>query len=155
MLRKFFIIAIIMTLWNFSYINNAYSAVKSVKSGKVYLKESKGFDDDLFMISIGEKIKADCKFYIKKVFGNKAVWAGADVRNIASKNMYYMYYVAFFDKDMNLIGCSSAESISGGLKPGEWNQLAGCLVFLPSSEFSKIKYYQIILYESGKEIGKD
>lgn len=155
MVKRLFIISTVIILCNLFWIPNLHSEViKSIKSGEIYLKESSGFDEDVFKVNIGDKIKADCKFYIDDFLEKKIISANATIKNTASKNMYFTYNVAFFDKDMNLVGCASQGLIVKGFEPGKETLLGSCIIPLPSSEFSKVKYYQVVLYESEDEIGK-
>ena len=151
MIKRILVVIIVVTLCSLSFNSGLCS---SFKSGKVELKERKSMFDKTFEVSIGDKIKANCKFYIDEFFKKKIIWAGADLENTSSKSMHYAYYVAFFDKDRNIIGCAHQSSMGNGLKPGEKTQLGSCLISLPSSEFAKVKYYQVLIYESVNEVGK-
>jgi hypothetical protein len=68
--------------------------------------------------------------------------------------MYYGYYVAFFDKDKNLVACSS---FGGGkftkLDPRKETTI-GNVIELPSDELKRIVSYQVTVLEDEKEFGK-
>ncbi len=104
--------------------------------------------------TLGNQLEARCKFYTTDFFGVTAVWAGAEVENLTEEERFYVYHVAFFDKDGNLIGSSSQRNMRGkGLEPGKMTTLGSCLLFLPESEIEKIDNYQVVLYEDISEIG--
>ena len=122
----------------------------------IALKEAKGMFDDSanFKITIGDKLKAHCKFSIGEFFGKKVINAGADLENKSKKTLFYSYNVAFFDANKQLIGCASQASMMGGVAPGKKTQLGSCMVSVTKEQLSKVKYYQVKLYESEKEVGK-
>jgi len=160
MFKRLIAIVLIIITCNFLCIYDSYAeVVRSAKSGEVNLIKVKNFfaeKDNIFKVSIGEKIKFECMFYITEWIGKDVVWAGADIINTTSENVHYAYYVSFFDKDMNLIGCQREASFGEGFEPIEMKtQLGSCLIELPISEIAKIKYYNVVLYESENEIGKE
>jgi hypothetical protein len=82
-------------------------------------------------------------------FGEETIFAGVTVKNTGSRPMVYRYYVAFFDKDKNLIGAAAQGSFhDAGLKPGDAVQLGSCLINLPKNRFKDIAFYQAVIYES-------
>lgn len=75
--------------------------------------------------------------------------AGATVKNTGSKPMFYVFHVAFFDKDNHLLGCVSQASFGDeGQKAGEETQLGSMMVVLPASDLPKVASYQAAFYES-------
>lgn len=130
-------------------------AVES-RAGEIVLREASDiFDhDNAFSFELGDRLMVECKFFITRVFGRKTLWAGADVTNNSDTTLYFAYYAAFFDADNNLLGSASEVSMITGLKPGRKMQLSNCMIFMPDSEFSKIRTYRVTLYESETEIGR-
>jgi hypothetical protein len=119
------------------------SAYADTKSGEARLQELTGQDvaKKALKVSLGAKVKADCTFYIIP-------------ENTSDMRMYYGYYVAFFDKDKNLIATSA---FGGGklaqLEPGKATNI-GNLIELPSAQLQRIAFYQVALLEDAKEFGK-
>ena len=124
------------------------------KAGPAELAESKfGPPDNAPVVEMGKKVKLTAKFYISEFFGSKVINAGATVKNSATKPMFYVFHIAFFDKDNHLLGCASQASFGEqGLKPGEETQLGSLLVALPPSELKKVASYQAAFYESEHKI---
>jgi hypothetical protein len=123
------------------------------KSGEAKLQELKARDVSAkaLKVSLGDKVKADCTYYIMPDFlGKRAVSVQARIKNSAGKPMYFGYYVAFFDKDKNLIATSFA---SKKLDPGE-KIIIGNAIPLPSEQLKRIAFYQVTLLEDEKEFGK-
>lgn len=128
----------------------------SRRAGECELKEMKDlFDQDAaFSVSLGVWIKTTCRFYIGDFMGKKIIWAGAELENSTSGPMHYSYCVSFFDAKKGLIGSTSHASGATGLKPGIKTQLGNCFVPLPHADVDRVKYYQVVLYESKEDIGK-
>ena len=126
------------------------------ESGKIRLKEAKNAFDDkaIFKVKVGKQIKVEGKFRISEFFGSKVVMATADAENISKKDLYYAYFVAFFDKDRNLIGCTSQAATMSPLKAAQKTQFGMCIIHLPESEIQKIVSYQLVFIESEKKIGE-
>lgn len=124
------------------------------KSGAVKLSESKfGPPDNAPAVELGKTVKLTAKFYISDFFGSKVINAGATVKNTGSKPMFYVFHVAFFDKENHLLGCTSQSSFGDqGLKPGDETQLGSLMVMLPESELKKVTSYQAPFYESPHKI---
>ena len=110
---------------------------------------------DGFVVEVGEKIHGTCKFVIEDFFGKKIIRANIEVVNKAEVPMHCHYYVAFFDKDGQLLGCAS-QGTSGddGLKPGRNTQFGSCLIPLPPGTHEKVASYKVAFYESKIPIGK-
>ena len=128
----------------------------SRKSGKVKLKIAKSsFDKKAsFHVKLGKQLKTTCNFRISKFFDSTVVMAGAEMINTSKKDLYYAYYVAFFDKAKNLIGCATQVSSMSQVQPGAKTNLGSCIIYLPMSEIKKITSYQVILIESDKKVGQ-
>lgn len=133
----------------------SFTASGEIKEGDCRIKEGSFFDKDVFTVQVGDKVKGTCKFYIDEFFGKKIINANIQIVNTADKPMHCRYYVAFFDKEGNLIGCAGQGTFDEeGLAAGETTQLGSCLIFLPEGLHEKAVRYKIAFYESDKEIGK-
>jgi len=135
----------------------ALPASSETKSGEADLQELKDQDvaKKAIKVSLGDKVKAECSYYIIPDFlGMKVVSVGARVKNTSDKVMYFGYYVAFFDKDKKLVACSS---LGGGpinkLDPGK-ETFIGNVLELPPDQIKKIASYQVTLLEDEKQFGK-
>jgi len=126
------------------------------KSGKIKLKEAKNaFDKKAFTyVKTGKQIKVKAKLRISDFFNSKVVMATADAENTSKKDLFYAYYIAFFDKSGNLIGCGSQVATMQPLKAKEKTQFGMCIIHLPESEIKKIVSYQLTFIESEKKIGQ-
>src|SRR6185369_11519294 len=92
--------------------------------GNIQLKYSDSmFSEDAFKKEFGDVVKATCNWRVGDFFGEETVFAGITVKNTGKKPMFFNYYVAFYDKDKNLVGASGQGSFGDdGLKPGEETQ---------------------------------
>jgi hypothetical protein len=137
-------------------LSSAPQAFPDTKSGEAKLQELK-FQDvakNALKVSLGDKVKADCSYYINPdLFGKKVVSVQARIKNTSDKAMYYGYYVAFFDKDKNLVACSSFAGQLAKLDPSKETTI-GNVIELPSDQLKKIASYQVTLLEDEKEFGK-
>src|SRR5690349_11613931 len=76
------------------------------------------FAENTFKKEFGTVVKATTSWRAGEFFGKETVFAGITVKNTGKKPMFFQYYVAFFDKDKNLIGASGQGSFGDdGLKP--------------------------------------
>lgn len=117
--------------------------------GKCSLQEAGAFDDGKHVIAtFGDKLKGRAKFYIDDFFGKPTIMAGATIKNPTGKPMRFYYYVAFYDKDGKLLGCTGQGSFGDeGLKPGKDMTLGSCLIHLPMEVAKSAARYSIVLYE--------
>ena len=107
------------------------------------------FSEDAFKKDFGTVVKATTDWHVGDFFGEETVFAGIRVKNTGAKPMFFKYYVAFFDKDKNLLGASGQGSFGDeGLKPGEETQMGSCLIGLPKDKYKAITSYQAVFYES-------
>ena len=149
MMKRFVTLALLMQI-------AAVAAYGETKEGTCQLKPGKGFEKDLFQVQVGETIKGTCRFFIFDFVGKKVINAAITILNTGDKAMHCQYYVAFFDKDGNLIGCAGQGTFGKtGLAAGQSTQLGSCLIPLPAGFHEKAVQYKIAFYESDKEIGKD
>jgi hypothetical protein len=118
--------------------------------GEIQLKYSESsFAEDTFKKDFGNAVKATCNWYAGDFFGKPTIFAGITVTNSASKPMFFQYYVAFFDKEKNLVGTASQGSFGDeGLKPEETTQMGSCLIHLPKDKYKEIASYQAVIYET-------
>lgn len=123
---------------------------QSVIRGDIQLKYSESmFAEDAFKKEFGNVVKATTDWHAGDFFGSETVFAGINVKNTGSKPMFFRYYVAFFDKDKNLIGATGQGSFGDeGLKPGEETQMGSCLIELPKDKYKAIASYQAVIYET-------
>ena len=49
--------------------------------------------------TFGDNLKATCDWRVVKVLGEEKLFAGISVKNTESKPLWFVYSVAFFDKD--------------------------------------------------------
>lgn len=131
------------------------SAIADSKSGKAELQELKtGETEKALKVSLGDRVKADCKFFvIPDFFEKKVVSVQARIRNTGDKTLYYGYYVAFFDKDKQLIATSSFGGSIAKLDPGKETNI-GNVIQLPPDQIKRIAHYQVTVLEDDKEFGK-
>jgi hypothetical protein len=123
----------------------------STLNGEINLEfhNKRDISEKAFKKEFGETIKATTEWYVGDFFGKEVVFAGVTVKNTGKVSKAYQYYVAFFNKDKELIGAIGQSSFGDeGLKPGEKTQLASCLITLPKDKYKEIKFYQAIFYES-------
>ena len=148
MMKRLTILALLMQI-------PALTAFGETKEGSCQLKEGGEFDNDVFTVHVGEKIKGTCKFYIQDFFKQRIVNANIAITNTSDKAMHCQYYVAFFDKDGKLVGCAGQGTFDRkGLAAGETTQLGSCLIPLPAGLHEKAVQYKIAFYESDQQIGK-
>jgi hypothetical protein len=123
---------------------------QSIIQGDIKLNYSESmFADNAFKKEFGNVVKATTDWYAGDFFGEETVFAGVTVKNTGTKPMFFHYYVAFFDKDKNLVGATGQGSFSDqGLKPGEETQMGSCLINLPKDKYKAIVSYQAVIYET-------
>ena len=121
-----------------------------VIKGDITLTYSKSmFAEDAFKKEFGTVVKATTDWHAGDFFGAETVCAGITVKNTGAKPMFFHYFVAFFDKDKNLIGATGQGSFGdAGLKPGEENQMGSCLIEIPKDKYKAIASYQAVIYET-------
>ena len=119
-------------------------------SGDIQLKYSESFGSgEGFRKEFGDVVKASCNWSAADFFGQETVFATVTLTNTGPKAMFYNYYVAFFDKDNNLVGSAGQGSFGdAGLKPGGNVQLGSCLIHLPPDKYKEITSYKAVLYET-------
>ncbi len=118
--------------------------------GDIKLKYSSSmFSEETFKKEFGTVVKATTDWHAGDFFSEETVFAGVSVKNTGAKPMFFHYYVAFFDKDNNLIGATGQGSFGKeGLKPGEQTQMGSCLIELPKDKYKAIASYQAVIYET-------
>ena len=123
---------------------------QSIIQGDIKLNYSESMsDENNFKKEFGNVVKATTSWYAGDFFGEETVFAGVTVKNTGTKPMFFHYYVAFFDKDKNLVGATGQGSFSDqGLKPGEETQMGSCLINLPKDKYKAIVSYQAVIYET-------
>ena len=146
-IKQLTILALLSCVWNLSCLAEMKQGPCTIPNG-----DSGG---DGFVVEVGDKIHGKCKFVIEEFFGKKIIRANIEVVNNAAIPMHCHYYVAFFDKDGQMLGCA-AQGTSGddGLKPGRNMQFGSCLIPLPIGTHEKVASYKVAFYESKSPIGK-
>jgi hypothetical protein len=109
-------------------------------TGKVHLK-----------LTIGEGLKLETDFHRFEFGGKTALAANGNLKNTSKKRLYGAMYIAFFDKEKNLVACSGRTTIT--LDAGK-QTFVGSVLEIPPELMDKIASYQVRIYESEKEIGK-
>ncbi len=126
------------------------------KQGPCKLQKAGPFDDaKLFRITVGKHVRLKTRWRIDEFFGKTIINANVTVENPTAKPLFFEYYVAFFDKEGTLVGCTG-QGVMGdeGLGPGDEQQLGSCLITLPLERAEAVATYRLVLYESDKPIGK-
>jgi hypothetical protein len=143
-----------LTIFAFLFWTLGMSCSAETKQGPCKIPNGDSGGDG-FVVEVGEKVHGKCKFVIEDFFGKKIIRANIEVVNTAEIPMHCHYYVAFFDKDGQLLGCAS-QGTSGddGLKPGRNMQFGSCLIPLPIGTHEKVASYKVAFYESKSPIGK-
>jgi hypothetical protein len=113
------------------------SCLAETKQGPCKLPDRDSGGEGL-VVEVGEKLQGKCEFIIVDFNGRKIVRANIVVKNTADIPMHFRYYVTFFDKDGQLLGCTSEGTYDDGLKPGQNMQYGSCLIFLSSETIGKV-----------------
>ncbi len=103
-------------------------------------------------VTLGDKLKFECRMHIDEFFDKSIINAGATITNPTSTPMHFEYNIAFFNERGQLIGCASQGSF-GGLEPQQTTQLGSCLIALEPDDIDTVRSYQIRVYESPREVG--
>lgn len=128
------------------------------KAGEADLQEAGPFDEDKAQVvelaADGVTLKA--KLYISDFFDKMIINANADIKNTGDQAKHFHYYIAFFDADGNLLGCTAQGSFGDeGLTAGEDTMLGSCLIPLDKAELAKVRRYKAVLYVSDKPVGAE
>jgi hypothetical protein len=102
-------------------------------------------------VTVGEGLKFDTDFHRFEFGGKTSVAANGTVKNTSEKRLYGALYIAFFDKDKNMVASASRTGIV--LFPGK-TLFAVNVLEVPVDQIDAIASYQITIYEGDKEIGK-
>ena len=116
-----------------------------------YLKQDESgrtFGDNAFKKEFGNVVKATTSWYADDFFGEETVEANITVKNTGMKPMFFHYYVAFFDKDKNLVGAIGQDPGRRGLKPGKETFMGSCQIGLPKDKYRAIVSYKAVIYET-------
>ncbi|NQY74256.1 MAG: hypothetical protein HRT90_05775 [Candidatus Margulisbacteria bacterium] len=150
MLKSVLLFGFVLTLFS-----GVWADVKIERvTGNIELQEVVTAFDEAAMVKVpfGKNLQGVSKIYIDNFFGKKIVKAIPSIKNPTSEVRYCQYYVAFFDEDGLLIGSTGQ---GGYLSAGSEFQFSNCTIPLPEEEIAKITSYQVILYESAEEIGRN
>jgi hypothetical protein len=129
------------------------TGLADTKSGPITLQESTFAPKGGPKIELGTTVKLVAQPHISEFFGNKIINAGATIENTGSKPMFYVFNIAFFDKDNQLLGCvSQGEYGTKGVDPGQKFDLGSCIIPIPPEQLQKVVSFQATFYESEKKI---
>jgi hypothetical protein len=107
------------------------------------------FADTVFKKDFGQVVKATTEWRVGDFAGEETVFAGVTLLNTSTKPVFFHYYVAFFDKDKNLVGATGQGSVGNqGLPPGQQTLMGSCLIHLPKGKYKDITSYQAVIYET-------
>jgi hypothetical protein len=102
-------------------------------------------------LTIGEgQLKLETDFHRFDFGGKISLAANGSVKNTSKKKLFGAVYIGFFDKEKNLVGCSSQRIT---VDPGK-QSFVGSVIEIPTDQMNKIASYQVRIYEGEKEIGK-
>ena len=122
------------------------------KSEKVSFSQQKTFKKEY---QFDNNINLSCFYRVKNFFKNKVIYAKATISNNSQKNLFFAYYVAFFDKNNNLVGSTSQYSLNEPIKKGEDFVTNSCIIPLPVSEIENITSFKLTFIISDKPIGQE
>jgi hypothetical protein len=103
------------------------------------------------LLGVGSGLKLESDFYRFEFGGKTSVAANGVLKNTSGKKLNGALYIAFFDKDKNLVASAARTSIF--LDAGK-DLLVANVLEIPTDQIDKIASYQISVYEGEKEIGK-
>lgn len=120
--------------------------------GEITFTLSKPTARAAFTREFGDDLKVKCDWKVLNLSGKETLFAGASVKNTGSSTLWFLYSVAFFDKDKKLVGAASTPLfVPEGLEPGKTWHLP-CIVYLPQGKYKDIAMYQAVLYELDEPI---
>ena len=122
------------------------------KSEKVSFSQQKTFKKEY---QFDNNINLSCFYKVKNFFQNKVIYAKATISNNSQKSVFFAYYVAFFDKNNNLVGSTGQYSLNEPIKKGEDFVTNTCIIPLPVSEIETITSFKLTLIVSDKAIGQE
>jgi hypothetical protein len=125
----------------------AASTLAANDGGKAEFTDSKNH----VKTTVGDGLKFESDFYRFEFGGKTSLAANGTVKNTSDKKLYGALYIAFFDKDKNLVASSGRTEIT--LAAGKQLVVANVLD-MPPTQLEKIASYQITIYENEKELGK-
>jgi hypothetical protein len=125
----------------------AASAYAANDAGKAEFPDGKNH----VKTTVGDGLKFESDFYRFEFGGKTSLAANGTVKNTSDKKLYGSLYIAFFDKDKNLMASSGRTEIM--LAAGKQLVVANVLD-MPPAQLEQIASYQVTIYESDKELGK-
>ncbi|HEY5910222.1 MAG TPA: hypothetical protein VJA21_06415 [Verrucomicrobiae bacterium] len=107
-----------------------------------------------FTREFGDDVKARCDWKVMNLSGRETFFAGISVKNTGSNTLWFLYSVAFFDRDAKLVGAASMPLLlDEGLLPGK-TRSHPCIVHLPPGRYQDIASYQAVLYELDEPLSR-
>jgi hypothetical protein len=104
-----------------------------------------------FKTTVGEALKLETDFHRFELGGKTSIAANGSMKNTSGKRLHGALYIAFFDKDKNLVASAARTGIL--IMPGK-QLFVGNVLEVPPEQIDTIATYQITIYESDKEVGK-
>jgi hypothetical protein len=113
-----------------------FSPRKSMTKGNAIRKE------------FGDQVKATTDWWLSTTSGREMLIASLSVTNTGPNPVWCSYYVAFYDKEKNLV-CSGGTQMydEEGVVPGKPVKTLPCVIFLPKDKYKDIFSFQAVLYE--------
>ncbi len=126
------------------------------KAGPCKLQQAGAFDESkLFKVSMGKALRLTTRWRLDTFFEKQIINANVTVKNPTKQPLFCQFYVAFFDKQGELIGATGQGSFGDeGIAPGQEEQFGSCLIEIPPDLAGEVASFRAVLYESDKEIGK-
>lgn len=118
------------------------------KSGQCTLLEAGAFDKKKVFVVELKNTDIQIRFNLRgdKFFGKFVIQTTPKISNLTAQSKHLAYNIAFFNKNAELIGCTSS---STDLDPNEKNKQSGSsMPEIPRSDLKTIASYQAIVYVS-------
>ncbi len=127
------------------------------KAEKCKLRKAGLLDDEKHVkFELGKTLELKGGIYITDFMGRLYINAPAIIKNPTKRALHYSYHVAFFDKKGKLIGCDSISSFGDeGIKAGDTDNCTTMHVEIPHAALKQAVSYQVVFYESNKQIGEE
>ena len=111
---------------------------ENFKAGDITLSKDEGLKGAI-ELSFGKEVTVTSNVFRSTAFGSKVVNANPIIRNTTNELRVCSYYIALFDKEKNLLGCSGQTAEVKGMKDAV---CGSCLIRLADDDFEKVSSYQ-------------
>ncbi len=142
-MKRYILIATMVILVGFSA---TASPSKVTRSDKCVLQEAGAFDKNkIFTFELKNSgVRVQFNLRGNEFFGRFIIQTTPKISNLSKKPKHVAYNIAFFDKDGQLVACTSS---STDLKPNEKNKFAGSnMPEIPRQDLKDIASYQVVIY---------